>query len=111
VEPFCCTSRIRKVPSNHRVSVLCSSSGSLNTRRHDVPETGQFPSSGEGTKTFILLGPFQKANFNYWSTDSKGPNRVDLFLPHLRMETEQIFEMLCFLVFRISDDGQGPGTQ
>jgi hypothetical protein len=42
---------------------------------------------------------------------SKGPNRVDAFLPNLRMETDPVSETLCFLVFKIPDDGQIPETQ
>jgi hypothetical protein len=30
--------------------------------------------------------------------------------PHLKMETDPVFG-LCFLVFRILEDGQGPETQ
>jgi hypothetical protein len=40
-------------------------------RKNNVLETGYtvFPSSGEGRKTPILLGPLETANLNYWSTD------------------------------------------
>jgi hypothetical protein len=41
----------------------------------------------------------------------KEPNRENLFcVPHLRMNTDPVSKMLCFLVFRISDDGQSPKT-
>jgi hypothetical protein len=56
----------RKQPcstQNYWVSGLCSSSGILNTRKHNVSEIGS------------------------------------------------VFETLCFLIFRILDDGQSPETQ
>jgi hypothetical protein len=40
----------------------------------------------------------------------KAPNRIGCFLPHLRMETDPVSEMLCFLAFRIWDDGQNPSN-
>jgi hypothetical protein len=43
---------------------------------------------------------------------SKGPKRVGVSSsPHLRTETSSVSETLCFLVFRIPDDGQSPETQ
>jgi hypothetical protein len=42
---------------------------------------------------------------------SKGPNWVDVFLPHLRTEKCPVSETLGFLVYRIPDDGQSPNTQ
>jgi hypothetical protein len=47
----------------------------------------------------------------YWLALSKGPNWVGVFPPHLRMETDPVSEMLCFLVSRILDDGWSPRTQ
>jgi hypothetical protein len=38
---------------------------------------------------------------------SKGPNRVGVS-PHVRTETDPVSETLCFLVYRIPDDGQSP---
>jgi hypothetical protein len=42
---------------------------------------------------------------------SNGPNRVGVSPSHLRTETNPVPETLCFLVFRIPDDGQSPRTQ
>jgi hypothetical protein len=43
---------------------------------------------------------------------SKGPNWVGAFsLPHLRTETDPIFEMSCFLFSRLLGDGKSPETQ
>jgi hypothetical protein len=39
------------------------------------------------------------------------PNRVGVSLPDLRTDTDPVSETLCFLVFRIPDDGQGPKSQ
>jgi hypothetical protein len=52
--------------------------GILTTRKHRKQYL--FPSSGEGWKTLILLGPLEWANLNHWPL-SKGPNRVGVFLP------------------------------
>jgi hypothetical protein len=52
-----------------------------------------FPSSGEG-ETPALLGPLERANLNHW-----------------RMETNPVSEMMCYLVFRIMDNGHSPKTQ
>jgi hypothetical protein len=41
---------------------------------------------------------------------SKKHNRVGVFAPHLRTETDPVSETLCFLVSRIPDDGQSPKT-
>jgi hypothetical protein len=41
---------------------------------------------------------------------SKGPNRVGASPSYLRTETF-IFQKLCFLLFRIPDDGQSPEAQ
>jgi hypothetical protein len=41
----------------------------------------------------------------------KRPNRVDVFLPHLRTEIDPVSEMLCFLISRIPDGGRRPETQ
>jgi hypothetical protein len=40
-----------------------------------------------------LLCPLERANLNHWT------------------ETNPVSEMLCFLMFRILDDGQSPDTQ
>jgi hypothetical protein len=38
---------------------------------------------------------------------SKGPNKLRVFPPHMRTETEPVSETSCSLVFRIRDGGQG----
>jgi hypothetical protein len=42
---------------------------------------------------------------------SKGPSRVGFYPSHLRTETDPVSETLCFLAYRIPDDGQSPETQ
>jgi hypothetical protein len=59
---------------NYWGSGLCPSPGILNTRKHNILETGC------------------------------------VSVPHLRMDTDPVSEMLCFLVFRIPDDGHSPKT-
>jgi hypothetical protein len=101
---------------NYWVLRLCPSSGILETRKHNVAETGRvsilrwggrhisvgsvFPSSGGGGR-HISVG----------SALSKWPNRVGVILPHQRTETDPVSEMLCFLVSRILDDEQSPNTR
>jgi hypothetical protein len=42
---------------------------------------------------------------------SKRPNKVGVSIPHLKKETDAVSETLCFLVVRISGNGQSPETQ
>jgi hypothetical protein len=68
---------------------LCSSS-SIPKSRKDIPETGCFHRQVKGET----------------STLSKG-QKQDRCLPlNLRTEIDPVSETLCFLVFRILDDGQ-----
>jgi hypothetical protein len=83
---------------------LCPSSDILETREHNVLETGSLSVLRRGGKTPTLLGPLERAI-------SKGRNRVGVFPPRLRTETDPVSETLCFLVFRISDDERSPKTQ
>jgi hypothetical protein len=50
--------------------------------------------------------PFFKYHGNPRLALSEGPNRVGVFPLHLRLETDPVSEMFCFLVSRIPDDGQ-----
>jgi hypothetical protein len=52
---------------------------------------GLCPSSGQVTELALF----------------EGLDRVGVF-PHLRMETDPVSEMLCFLVSRILDNGRSP---
>jgi hypothetical protein len=56
---------------NYLVSGLCSSSGIVNTTKHNISETGSVLFSGDGWETPTLLGPLEKANLNHWTTMSK----------------------------------------
>jgi hypothetical protein len=87
---------------------LCPSSGILQTRKQSVSENWIcFRHQVRGETPTQLLGPLQRANLSHWRLDlSKGPNWIDVFPPHLRTETDPVFETLCFLVSRIPDDGQ-----
>jgi hypothetical protein len=49
----------------------------------------------------VQLAPLERANLNHWT----------ILPPHLRTETDPVSEMLCFLVFRIPDNGQSPKLQ
>jgi hypothetical protein len=45
-------------------------SGILETRKHDVSETGCFrPQVEGGNKTPTQLGPLERADLNYWTSD------------------------------------------
>jgi hypothetical protein len=66
---------------NYWVFGLCPSSSILETRKHNVSETG----------SRLAL--------------SKEPKRVGISTPHLRTETDPVSETFCFLVSRIPDDG------
>jgi hypothetical protein len=72
---------------NYLIFGPCPSSGILETRKHNVSETG--------LRLCI----------------SKRPNRVGVFLRHLQMETDPVSETLCFLVSRTLDDGQSAKRQ
>jgi hypothetical protein len=64
-----------------------------------------FPFSGEGRKTLTLLGPLERMIEVSSFKDTVSPS------PHLKMETDPVSETLCFLVFRILDNGKSPLTQ
>jgi hypothetical protein len=87
------------------------SSSILETRNHDVSETGSVSvlrwKGGEKTPT--QLGALERAILQWLRLAlSKGPNWAGCFLPpfHLRMETDPVSEMSRFLVSRIPDDGK-----
>jgi hypothetical protein len=100
-------------------SDVCPSSGILEIRKHNVSDTESVSVlRGEGAETPTLLGPFERANLNHWTTHvsintalSKGPNRVGVGLPHLRMKTDPFSETFCSLVSRIPDDAQSLNPQ
>jgi hypothetical protein len=95
---------------NYWVFGLCPSSGILETRKHSISETGSVSVLRWGGKTPTLLGPLERANLKQSLALSKGPNRVGVFPPHLRTETDPVSETLCFLVSRRPDDEQSPKT-
>jgi hypothetical protein len=74
-------------------SGLRPSSAILNAREHSVSETG------------TVIDPVIEVS------SSKGPNRVGVFHSHLKTETDPISKTLCFLAFRMPDDGQSPEAQ
>jgi hypothetical protein len=55
-----------------------------------------FPSSGGGRETPTQLGPLEE---------------LTLVTGQLRTERDPVSQTLCFLVFRIPDDGQSPERQ
>jgi hypothetical protein len=85
---------------NYWVSGLCPLSGILNTRKHNVSETGPVSVLMGVKETPTLLGPLERANLNHWSSPLI-----------LRTETDLVSETLCFLVFKIPDDGLSPEAQ
>jgi hypothetical protein len=76
---------------NYWVFGVCPSPGILKTRKRNVSETGSISMLRRGGKTPTQLAPLERAN-----------------LFHLKAETDQVSEMLCFLVSRILDDGRSP---
>jgi hypothetical protein len=70
--------------------------GILETRKHNVSETG-YVSVLRWGETPALLIPLEKANL-------KGTQQSKCLHPHLRTETDPVSETLCFLVFRIPAD-------
>jgi hypothetical protein len=67
--------------------------------------------SGEGREAATTLGPLERAKLNGPVTEvsiTKVSNRSPL---HLRTEVDPITESLCFIIFRIPNDGQSPETQ
>jgi hypothetical protein len=92
----------------------CPSSGILETRKHSVSETGSVSVLRWEEKTPTLLGSLKLTSITgLWLRFvlSKGANRVGVFPPHLRTETDPVSKTLCFLVSEIQDDGQSPKTQ
>jgi hypothetical protein len=53
---------------NYWVFGLCSLSGILKTREHNVSETGSVSVLRRGGKTHTHLRPLERANFNHWTT-------------------------------------------
>jgi hypothetical protein len=91
---------------NYWVLELCPSSGILkNTtfRNLDV-----FPFSGEGETVCCVSQKEQRLRVAL-SNESNGI--VISLPPHLRTETDPDSETLCFLVFRLPEDGHIPKTQ
>jgi hypothetical protein len=88
-----------KVVQKYWVSGLCTLSGILNTRKHNVSETGPVCILGGDTYS----GPVTDVTSFF--------QQSRCLLSHLRTETDPVSEMLCFLVFRIPDAGQSPETQ
>jgi hypothetical protein len=52
---------------NYWVFGLCPSSGILETRKHNVSETGRFRAQVRG-EIPTLLGTLERANLNQWTT-------------------------------------------
>jgi hypothetical protein len=88
---------------------LCPSSGILEAGKHDVLETGSVSVlSWGGGRHLLCWVPYKELT----STPTLiGRDPTECLPPHLRMETEPVSEMLCFLSSRIPDDGQSPKTQ
>jgi hypothetical protein len=75
---------------------LCPQSGIVNTSQYIVSKTVSVSILKRGGKAPTLFGPLERANLNHWC-----------LLSHLRKETDPVSEMICFLVFRITDAGHG----
>jgi hypothetical protein len=83
---------------------LSPSPGILETRKHDVSETGSISVLKCKRKTPTQLGPLERWRLAI----SKGPNWVGFFPPHLRTKTDPVSETSCSLVSGIPDNGQSP---
>jgi hypothetical protein len=68
------------------------SSGILKSREHKVSEIGYVSILTWGD-THTVLGPLERTNLKQWRT-----------------QTDPVSETLCYLGFRISDDGHYPKT-
>jgi hypothetical protein len=68
-----------------------------------------FPASDEGRKTHTLLHPLESANLNNWNFLRDQKNKC--FPPLNWRRKHPVFETLCFLLFRLPDDGRSPETQ
>jgi hypothetical protein len=60
---------------NYRVFWLCPSSGILETRKHNVSETGSFSYSGRGEDTYSVA-PLERTNLNHWLKKQRKENRL-----------------------------------
>jgi hypothetical protein len=54
---------------NYRVFGPCPSFGIVETREHDVSETGSASVLWWGGKTPAQLGPIERANLNHWFSE------------------------------------------
>jgi hypothetical protein len=100
-------------PPNCWVFGLRPSSGILKTKYHNVSENGTV-SVFRWVVRHLLFWVLQKELTSITGSSwrfalSKGPNGVSP--PHVRTETDPVSETLCFIGFRILDDGQSPKTQ
>jgi hypothetical protein len=66
---------------------LCPSSNIIKSRKHNISEIGSVSVLGEGEMPAVL-GLLERANLN-----------------HLRMESDPVSKTLCFLAFRVPDNG------
>jgi hypothetical protein len=62
---------------NYWIFGLCPSSGILETRKHNVSETGSVSVLRWREETPILLGPLERANLNHWTSDVSSPSPED----------------------------------
>jgi hypothetical protein len=71
-----------------------------------------FPSSGKRRGTYAQLGLLERGNPNQWISPAtlRDTREWASCSQHLRTETRPVSETLCFIVFRIPDDGHGPET-
>jgi hypothetical protein len=81
---------------------LCSLTGILQTREHNVSETGTSFHPRVSGETHTLFDLLDRAKLNH---------RIWCLPTHLRMDTDPVSEMLYPLDFRILDDGHIPKTR
>jgi hypothetical protein len=103
------TSRFKKV-----LTMVYNTQNHSNKAENNVYETGSVSVLrwGELRETSTLLSPLERAKLSpvLRLALCKGLNGVNVYLPSSE-DRSWFSEMLCFLVFRISDDGQSPKSQ
>jgi hypothetical protein len=90
---------------NYWGSRRCPLLGILNNKNTTFRKLDLFPSSDIGRDIPTLSDQWLSLDL------SKGPNNVGVALCSREDEKDAISEVLCFLIFRIPDDGQSPVIQ
>jgi hypothetical protein len=79
---------------NYWVFGLFPSSGILESRKHNVLETGSISILRWGGKTPILLSPIERVNLNHWTTPQSQSYFMTASLPPINLSWSQAFDDL-----------------